>query len=147
MTMNLHATEASRLRGHGKNGSTNGQHFNGTGPLIELCQVPKVLQSAAGEYRALKGIGLEIGRGEFVGIIGRLGSGKSTQVNIIIAIGRPLGGEVLVSDTAVALKGIALAMGVAVIVLNTLNTLTTATAIALLSMGLTALAMAALQKD
>jgi hypothetical protein len=46
-----------------------------------------------------------------------------------------------------ALKGIAVAMGVAVIVLNTLGTLTTETAITLLSIGLTALAIAALQKE
>lgn len=45
-----------------------------------------------------------------------------------------------------ALKGIALATGVAVIVLNILGTLTTNTAIDLLGVGLTALAIAALQK-
>jgi hypothetical protein len=46
-----------------------------------------------------------------------------------------------------ALKGIAVAMGVAVIVLNTLGTLTNETAITLLSIGLTALAISALQKE
>ena len=45
-----------------------------------------------------------------------------------------------------ALKGIAVAMGVAVIVLNTLGALTTETAITLLSIGLTALAIESLQK-
>ena len=45
-----------------------------------------------------------------------------------------------------ALKGIAFAMGIAVIVLNILGTLTSGTAINLLSIGLTALAIAALQK-
>jgi hypothetical protein len=45
------------------------------------------------------------------------------------------------------LKGIAVAMGVAVIVLNTLGTLTIDTAITLLGIGLTALAIAALQKE
>jgi hypothetical protein len=45
-----------------------------------------------------------------------------------------------------ALKGIAVAMGVAVIVLNTLGTLTTETAITLLSIGLTALAIESLKK-
>lgn len=45
-----------------------------------------------------------------------------------------------------ALKGIAVALGVAVIVLQTLGTLTTDTAITLLSIGLTALALEALQK-
>lgn len=44
-----------------------------------------------------------------------------------------------------ALKGIAVAMGVAVIVLNILGTLTTESAITLLSLGLTALAIASLQ--
>lgn len=48
---------------------------------------------------------------------------------------------------SVALKGVALAMGVAVIVLNTLGTLTVNTAVTLLSIGLTALAIAALQKE
>jgi hypothetical protein len=45
-----------------------------------------------------------------------------------------------------ALKGIAVAMGVTVIVLNTLGTLATDTAITLLSLGLTALAIETLQK-
>ena len=44
-------------------------------------------------------------------------------------------------------KAVALGMGVAVIVLNTLGTLTINTAITLLSIGLTALAMAGLQKE
>jgi len=50
------------------------------------------------------------------------------------------------STFSVALKGIAVAMGVAVIILNILGTLTTGTAINLLSIGLTALGIAALQK-
>jgi hypothetical protein len=44
-----------------------------------------------------------------------------------------------------ALKGIAVAMGVAVIVLNILGTLAAETAITLLSIGLTALAIESLQ--
>jgi hypothetical protein len=43
-----------------------------------------------------------------------------------------------------ALRGIAVAMGVAVIVLNTFSTLTTDTAITLLSLSLTALAIESL---
>ncbi len=46
-----------------------------------------------------------------------------------------------------ALKGIAVAMGIAVIVLNTLGTLTTVTAIPMLGIGLTVLAIAALQNE
>ena len=43
-------------------------------------------------------------------------------------------------------KGIALAMGVAVIVLNTLGSLSAGSAFTLLGIGLAALALAALQK-
>ncbi len=46
---------------------------------------------------------------------------------------------------SLALKGIAVALGVAVIVLNSLHTLDGGTAITLLGLGLTALAINALQ--
>ena len=48
--------------------------------------------------------------------------------------------------TKIALKGISLAMGVAVIVLSTLKTLDVNTGISMLSIGLTALALASLQE-
>ena len=48
---------------------------------------------------------------------------------------------------SIALKGIAVAMGVAVIVLNILGTLNANTAVTLLGIGLAALAIAALQKE
>ncbi len=47
---------------------------------------------------------------------------------------------------SIALKGIALAMGVAVVVLNILGTLDMNSAASLLGLGLAALAIAALQK-
>jgi quinol-cytochrome oxidoreductase complex cytochrome b subunit len=47
--------------------------------------------------------------------------------------------------TDVVFKGVALAMAVAVIVLNILGTLTAATAISMLSIGLFCVALAALQ--
>jgi hypothetical protein len=46
----------------------------------------------------------------------------------------------------IALKGIGVAMGIAVIVLNILGTLTSGSAMNLLGIGLVALGMAALQK-
>lgn len=48
---------------------------------------------------------------------------------------------------SIALKGVALAMGVAVIVINILGSLTANTAINLLGIGLVALALEALQKE
>jgi hypothetical protein len=49
--------------------------------------------------------------------------------------------------TSIVLKGIALAMGVAVVVLNTLGSLTIGSAITLLGLGLVALALESMQKE
>ena len=47
------------------------------------------------EARALDGISLEIGTGEFVGIMGRTGCGKSTLIQLIAGLMSPSGGRVL----------------------------------------------------
>jgi ABC-type lipoprotein export system ATPase subunit len=69
--------------------------------LIDLHQVEKTYQSAAGSFTALKRVDLQIDRGEFVAIIGKSGSGKSTLINMITGIDRPTSGEVLVGDVPV----------------------------------------------
>jgi putative ABC transport system ATP-binding protein len=81
--------------------AANGNYAHGNDHLLELHGVVKVYQTAAGGFRALNKVDLEIDRGEFVGIIGRSGSGKSTLINMITGIDRPTEGEVLVGDTAV----------------------------------------------
>jgi putative ABC transport system ATP-binding protein len=78
-----------------------GGYHHGNRQLIELRQIVKSYQSAAGSFTALKGVDLRINRGEFVAIIGKSGSGKSTLINMITGIDRPTSGEVLVGDTAV----------------------------------------------
>src|SRR3954468_17534516 len=69
--------------------------------LIDLQQVEKTYQSAAGSFTALKRVDLQIERGEFVAIIGKSGSGKSTLINMVTGIDRPTSGEVIVGDVAV----------------------------------------------
>ena len=61
--------------------------------LIDLHQVVKTYQSAAGTFTALKRVDLQIDRGEFVAIIGKSGSGKSTLINMITGIDRPTSGR------------------------------------------------------
>jgi len=80
---------------------TNGSYSHGNDHLIELRDVLKVYETAAGKFTALKSVDLAIGRGEFVAIIGKSGSGKSTLLNMITGIDRPTSGEVLVGNTAV----------------------------------------------
>lgn len=69
--------------------------------IIELRDVQKSYLSAAGEFRALRGINLQINAGEFVSVIGKSGSGKSTLLNMVTGIDRPTTGEVFVNGTAV----------------------------------------------
>jgi len=52
-------------------------------------------------YRALKGINIEIKKGEFVGILGRNGAGKSTLLKIIAEIYQPTSGFVKVNGRLV----------------------------------------------
>jgi len=48
--------------------------------------------------QALKGIDLEIGRGEYISIMGPSGSGKSTLFNMVGALDRPTAGNVFIDD-------------------------------------------------
>jgi ABC-type lipoprotein export system ATPase subunit len=91
----------ARARLVGSPNRGNGHNRNGHQPLIECRQLVKTYHSTAGDFPALKEIDLQVGRGEFVAVIGKSGSGKSTLVNMITGIDRPTAGEVLVGDTSV----------------------------------------------
>jgi putative ABC transport system ATP-binding protein len=69
--------------------------------LIELDNVVKEYDTAAGKFTALRGISLKVDTHEFVAVIGKSGSGKSTLINMITGIDRPTSGQVFVGDTAV----------------------------------------------
>jgi putative ABC transport system ATP-binding protein len=64
-------------------------------PLIEMRDVVKIYATAAGEFTALKGINVQIGRGEFVGIVGKSGAGKSTLLNMLTGVDHLSAGEVI----------------------------------------------------
>ena len=62
--------------------------------MIRLQQVAKVYSLGKVEVRALDGVTLTIGQGEFVALIGPSGCGKSTLLNLMAGIDRPTSGEV-----------------------------------------------------
>ena len=57
------------------------------------------------ENRALNGINLEIDKGEFVGIIGHTGCGKSTLIQVIAGLLTPESGQVLIDGKDIFEKG------------------------------------------
>ncbi|MBX3061688.1 MAG: cyclic nucleotide-binding domain-containing protein [Anaerolineae bacterium] len=69
--------------------------------FIELRDLVKVYKTPAGEFTALKSLNVEVGKGEFIAVIGKSGSGKSTFINMITGIDRPTSGEVWIGGTAI----------------------------------------------
>jgi len=65
-------------------------------PLIDLQDVVKVYSTAAGDFMALKGISVQIQVGDFLGVIGKSGAGKSTFLNMITGVDDITTGSVIV---------------------------------------------------
>jgi len=69
--------------------------------LIDLRDVVKTYETAAGGVTVLKDISLQVRSGEFIGVVGPSGSGKSTLLNMITGIDRPTEGEIYVGGQPV----------------------------------------------
>jgi len=70
--------------------------------IVELNNVWKIYQLGKVELIALKGVSLDIARGDFVSIMGPSGSGKSTLLNMIGCLDIPTKGKVVLQGKDVS---------------------------------------------
>ncbi len=76
-------------------------HSGLSGPAISMRDVQLSLGRGAARVHILKGISLDIGEGEAVGLIGPSGSGKSTLLMTMAGLERPDSGEIRIAGSRI----------------------------------------------
>jgi putative ABC transport system ATP-binding protein len=72
------------------------------GPIIEIRGLRKIYHVGKVDVEALRGVDLDVARGEFLAIVGPSGSGKSTLFHIVGGLTPPSAGTALVGGQNVA---------------------------------------------
>jgi len=72
------------------------------GAIVSLIDVHKTYRTGEMEVPAVRGVSIEIKRGEFVALMGASGSGKSTLMNILGCLDRPTTGHYVLDGADVS---------------------------------------------
>lgn len=70
--------------------------------FIEVTNLKKTYSSNDHQVEILKGVNLEIGKGEFVSLMGPSGAGKSTFLQLLGALDRPTSGDITIDGRKIA---------------------------------------------
>ena len=71
-------------------------------PVVKILDIHKIYDSGEVPVHAVRGVSLEIHRGEFLALMGSSGSGKSTLMNMLGALDRPTKGQYFLDGTDVS---------------------------------------------
>ena len=72
----------------------DGTRIDPDAPLVRTVDLVRIYQLGGESVYALRGVNLEVGRGQFVTLKGRSGSGKTTLLNLISGLDNPTSGKV-----------------------------------------------------
>ena len=69
--------------------------------FIQINNLVKTFDTPAGPLNVLRGIDIEIHKGDFVALLGPSGSGKTTFLNMLTAVDTPTSGDILVGGVPI----------------------------------------------
>ena len=72
--------------------------------VLKAVRLRKTFESEGAPVRAVRGVDLLLGKGEFVAVMGPSGCGKSTLLNLVAGLDTPSDGEVVLAGESLAGK-------------------------------------------